>query len=110
MRAILESRLDFYKEVSIDEDEDAQLQEVFRRTLDNPDNSDVKTLYKDVNALSDAAISLMNKKARLGWTSYGHTAAAVPLFAIGKGAERFTGWHDITEIAPTILDVLRIGK
>ena len=110
VRAILESRLDFYKEVSIDEDEDAQLQEVFRRTLDNPDNSDVKTLYKDVNALSDAAISLMNKKARLGWTSYGHTAAAVPLFAIGKGAERFTGWHDITEIAPTILDVLRIGK
>lgn len=30
------------------------------------------------------------------------SAAAVPIFAIGVGAEYFTGWHDNSEIAPLI--------
>lgn len=34
-------------------------------------------------------------------------AAAVPIFAIGVGAERFTGWHDNSEIAPLIYQATR---
>ena len=56
----------------------------------------VRTLYK-INALA-----LLNHKAGLGWTTQGHSAAAVPIFAIGVGAEHFTGWHDNSEIAPLI--------
>ena len=61
-----------------------------------------QTLYKDINALAAKALGILNQKARLGWTSKGHTASAVPVFAIGVGAERFTGWHDNSEIAPLI--------
>ena len=41
--------------------------------------------------------------------SYGITdsAAAVPIFAIGVGAEHFTGWHDNSEIAPLIYQATR---
>ncbi|MBQ9752423.1 MAG: alkaline phosphatase [Paludibacteraceae bacterium] len=41
--------------------------------------------------------------------SYGITdsAATVPIFAIGVGAEHFTGWHDNSEIAPLIYQATR---
>ena len=48
------------------------------------------------------AIRQLNATARVGWTSSAHTAANVPVFAIGVGAERFTGWYDNTEIVKKI--------
>jgi alkaline phosphatase len=66
-----------------------------------------KTLYKDLNALASKSLSILNKKSRLGWTSNGHTASAVPVFAIGVRAERFTGWHHNTDIAPLIYEATR---
>ena len=81
-------------------DEDAKLQEAFANMMSHQDV--VKTLYKDLNALAAHTLGILNKKSRLGWTSGGHTASAVPIFAIGVGAEHFTGWHDNSEIAPLI--------
>lgn len=48
------------------------------------------------------AIRKLNATARVGWTSSAHTAANVPVFAIGVGAEKFTGWYDNTEIVKKI--------
>lgn len=45
----------------------------------------------------------MNKKALIGWTSSHHTAARVPAFAIGKGAEKFHGIIENTDIKGKIL-------
>jgi alkaline phosphatase len=45
----------------------------------------------------------MNKKALIGWTSSHHTAARVPAFAIGKGAERFHGIIENSDIKGKIL-------
>jgi alkaline phosphatase len=84
------------------EEEDAQLQAAFESMMRNQGGQ--KTLYKDINALASQALKILNRKSRLGWTSGGHTASAVPVFAIGVGAERFTGWHDNTEIAPLIYE------
>ena len=48
------------------------------------------------------AVHKLNATARVGWTSSAHTAANVPVFAIGVGAERFTGWYENTEIVKKI--------
>ena len=45
----------------------------------------------------------MNKKALIGWTSSHHTAARVPAFAIGKGAEKFHGIIENSDIKGKIL-------
>ena len=63
-------------------------------------------MYKDLNKLCNTAIGILNYKAKLGWTNYGHTGAAVPVFAIGPGAEQFTGWMDDTDLVPRILHAL----
>ncbi len=45
----------------------------------------------------------MNQKALIGWTSSHHTAARVPAFAIGKGAEKFHGIIENSDIKGKIL-------
>ena len=68
---------------------------------------ELKTLYKNTRAKesADAGIALLNKKAHIGWTTRAHSAHVVPIFAIGAGAEHFSGWHDNTEIVPLIRKV-----
>ena len=45
----------------------------------------------------------LNKKCCIGWTTGGHSGAAVPTYAIGKGAEKFCGRLDNTDIKGKIL-------
>ena len=46
---------------------------------------------------------MLNDKSKIGWTTTAHSAHAVPIFAVGVGAERFSGWHDNSDIAKLIL-------
>jgi alkaline phosphatase len=70
---------------------------------------ELKTLYKFARAeeFGDAGITLLNKKAHIGWTTHAHSAHVVPIFAIGPGAEIFSGWHDNTEIVPMIKEAIK---
>jgi alkaline phosphatase len=100
VKQLIATNTGLYAKVEVTAAEDAQLQEAFADMMSHQDV--VKTLYKDINTLAAKALSILNQKSRLGWTSKGHTASAVPIFAIGAGAEKFTGWHDNSEIAPLI--------
>ncbi len=107
VKALLTEALGFYNAVEITPEEDAELQTIFARSKSN-ENTDKKTLYKNLSALSDAAVRILNDKSILGWTSGSHSATPVPLFAVGVGAERFSGWHDNTEIKGLMLQL--VGK
>ena len=45
----------------------------------------------------------LSDKCSIGWTSRSHTGAHVPIFAIGAGAEKFSGSMDNTDIKGKIL-------
>lgn len=102
VKMLLTKSLSFYEKVEISAEEDAMLQDVYKQMIKGK-SKNVKTLYADINEMAAVAIRLLNKKSKLGWTTYSHSAAAVPVFAIGKGAEQFGGWHDNSELAPMIL-------
>ena len=102
VKNLLAKQLGFYTSVELTTEEDTLLHNLYNRAIAHK-NGKVKTLYKTMDELGNTAIALLNKKAHLGWTSYDHTGHAVPVFAVGIGAERFTGWHDNTEIAPLVL-------
>ncbi|MDI9535337.1 MAG: alkaline phosphatase [Bacteroidota bacterium] len=48
----------------------------------------------------------MCTKAGVGFTTWAHTAAAVPVFAVGVGADRFGGAIDNTEIKKILLELV----
>lgn len=102
VKTIYRELLGFWGEVKIDCAEEQELKALYKAACKRK-SQDTETMYKTINALGDAGIALLNKKAHVGWTTRAHSAHAVPIFAIGVGAERFCGWHDNTEIAPLIL-------
>lgn len=57
-------------------------------------------------ALINSVKSIMDKRSNSGWTSGGHTAIDVPVFAFGKQSELFNGLQDNTDIAKKIFMLL----
>ena len=50
---------------------------------------------------------IVDKRTVTGWTTNGHTAVDVGVFAYGPGSERFRGTQDNTEIGKKLLDLLQ---
>jgi alkaline phosphatase len=57
-------------------------------------------------ALVKSVKAIMDKRSNSGWTSGGHTAIDVPVFAFGKQSELFNGSQDNTDIAKKIFMLL----
>ncbi len=49
---------------------------------------------------------IIDKRTNTGWTTTGHTAIDVPVFAFGKQSEQFSGQLDNTDIAKNIFKLL----
>ena len=105
VKTFLAENMGLFGELSVSAEEEAELQAAFSNMMRQQES--LKTLYADINALAAKAKELVNQKAGLGWTTHSHTATAVPVFAVGVGAEQFTGWHDNSEIAPLIYQATR---
>lgn len=71
-----------------------------------------KNMYQSKNkSVSEIALlkgvkKLMDIRTNSGWTSSGHTAVDVPVFAFGKQRELFNGSQDNTDIAKKIFSLL----
>ena len=57
----------------------------------------------NTNNLDSKENRKLNDKANIGWTTDGHTGEAVPVYAVGVGAERFGGRMDNSDIKGKIL-------
>lgn len=55
------------------------------------------------NNLNNEENRNMNRKASIGWTTGSHTGGPVPVYAVGKGAEKFMGRMDNTDFKGKIL-------
>ena len=101
VKKIYREQLGFWESVEISAEEEKELHDAYKAACHHK-GKDAKTMYKTINSLGNKGIALLNKKAHIGWTTRAHTASAVPVFAIGHGAELFTGWHDNSELVPLI--------
>jgi len=101
VKTIYREQLGFWDAVEITADEESKLKELYKAACAKK-SKDAKTMYKTINRLGYAGIKLLNSKAHIGWTTNAHSAHMVPVFAIGPGAARFSGWHDNTELVPLL--------
>lgn len=106
VKRIYKEQLGFWDKVEITAAEEAELKTLYKFARAKK-SKDTKTMYKTINALGDVGIALLNQKAHIGWTTRAHSAHVVPIFAIGPGAEIFSGWHDNTEIVPLIKEAIK---
>lgn len=54
--------------------------------------------YYKVDKMTDEASRIMSEIAQISWGTGSHSGGYVPVYAIGAGAEQFTGQMDNTEI------------
>lgn len=103
VKDILKESFGLYDKVKVSPEEDKYLQSQYKQMIKGKQKN-VKTLYKEIDGLADYAMRILCRQSKLGWTTGAHSAAAVGVWAIGVGAEQFTGWQDNTQIAPKIMN------
>ena len=63
-------------------------------------------LYGGYEPLSMAVSHIINNKAGLSYTSYAHTGLQIPVYAMGVGADAFSGLYDNTDIFFRTMEVM----
>ncbi|MDR6225290.1 alkaline phosphatase [Desmospora profundinema] len=56
---------------------------------------------------ASAIAEVISHRAKIGWTTTGHTAVHVPVYAYGPGADKLTGTIDNTDIAKVISKAIK---
>lgn len=78
--------------------------EEIQSVLDAEKNAEEGEVQGDV----DAAIErIFDVRSGTGWTSGGHTAVDVPVYAFGPGSEKFSGLIDNTDQAKKLFEILK---
>lgn len=111
MREALKENFGFWDTVSLSAFEEQALYDEYQRSIAN--NKDVrmaKSLYYMDEPIAALAVKILDNIAMVSWPVGSHTAAYVPVFAVGNGAERFTGQMDNTDIPKRIAEVAEYNK
>lgn len=104
VRDLLSEKLGFWKEVKLSDKQEAQLKEIYKRSFGKSGAKMEKNLYAENELLAAEAIKILDAVALVGWTSGGHSAGVVPVFAIGAGSQLFSGKLDNTDIPRKIAE------
>lgn len=104
IQTLLEEKMGLGKEIILTQAQEAKLKKIYQETFRGGDVKLEQTLYAKAEPLAVEAVKILDSIARIGWTSGGHSAGVVPVFAIGAGADLFTGKLDNTDIPKKIAE------
>jgi alkaline phosphatase len=109
-KTILETiKTDFFKSgFELTEAEIEYLETAYKHKF-NPESiskEELDRLYYVYCPISISCIRIINDRASIGFTSFHHTASAVPVFSKGNGAEKFGAYLDNTDIPKIIKSII----
>lgn len=64
--------------------------------------------YGGYEPLTIAITHILNNKAGIGWTSYSHTGIPTGVFALGTGAQMFSGSYDNTDLFMRLVAITKV--
>lgn len=94
----LKDNFGFWDTVALSEKQENRLKKVYEKSLKNQQMKMEKSEYAQDEPIAAEAKRILDEIAMTGWTSGGHSAGYVPVFAIGAGADLFQGRIDNAEI------------
>lgn len=94
----LKENFGFWDKVKLNEKQKERLLAKYNDTFKGKEAKLEKSEYAQDEPLAAEAKRIIDEIALVGWTSGGHSAGYVPVFAIGAGADLFQGRIDNTEI------------
>lgn len=94
----LKENFGFWDKIKLNEKQEERLLAKYNDTFKGKEAKLEKSEYAQDEPLAAEAKRIIDEIALVGWTSGGHSAGYVPVFAIGAGADLFQGRIDNTEI------------
>lgn len=103
VKVLLTDKMGFWRELSLTWEQEKMLHDEYENSFIKNKVVFEESLYAKTEPMAAVAKKVMNQIAMIGWTSVGHTAGYVPVFAVGAGAKLFIGKMDNTEISKRIV-------
>ena len=100
---LLTETMGFWKEIPIRWTHEKLLRDSYEDTFGNRTNAQNRNYSSDFSLLAEKARQIINDIALLGWSTTGHSADFVPVFAVGAGQELFCQKMHITDIPKNII-------
>lgn len=97
VKKFLKDNFGFWDKIKLSSEQEKRLETAFNDIMEGKDKGS-KTLYQKDDELADTVKKIMSELSGISWASGGHSNGYVPVFAVGVGAEMFTGRIDNTEI------------
>ena len=94
----LKDNFGFWDSIQLNEKQEERLKAVYDKSFGNQPVELIKTLYNQDEPIANEAKRILNQIAKVGWTSGGHSAGFVPVYAIGANAQLFQGRMNNIEI------------
>lgn len=111
MKEALKTNFGFWDSISLSERDEKALRDEYERSFTGEKNVKMaESLYYRDEPISALAVRILDRIAMVSWPVGSHTAAYVPVFAVGKGAEHFGGLMDNTDIPKRIAEVSEYDK
>lgn len=102
LKGFLSQHVGLWTNVPVGEKEEIALKDAYQASFVDHKNETTKSLYATNDKIASLAVATLNKSSSLAWASGGHSAAYIPVYAIGVGAESFTQKMDNTDIPKTV--------
>lgn len=108
MKAYMSENLGFFTHIPVSEADEAKLKKLFDDTFELRNTADQKTLYANFNAFAVEVFNMFNNAVGVTFCTTSHAGNAVPVFAVGVGANLFKGFNNNTDLPAAILKA--VGK
>ena len=92
----------FWSVLPITWEQEKKLRDEYEKSFVRNKVEFAESMYAKTEPMAAKAKEVMDQIAMVGWTSGGHSAGYVPVFAIGAGSDLFIGKMDNTEIPKRI--------
>jgi len=90
VKRLLSDNLGLWTAVKVSEADEREIREAYTRNFVENKNETEKNLYSTDSKIAALAVRALNKAAGIGWSTSGHSAAYIPVYAIGPGAHLFS--------------------
>jgi alkaline phosphatase len=110
MKETLRANFGFWDTIPLSERDEQALRSEYERSFQGDRNVKMaESLYYRDEPIAALAVRILNRIAMVSWPVGSHTAAYVPIFAVGNGAEHFCGQMNNIDIPKRIAKVAGYG-
>ncbi|MBE8721068.1 alkaline phosphatase [Sphingobacterium pedocola] len=104
VKNVLQQNLGLWATAKVTERDEKELFAAYERSFVKHENETEKSLYANDDKLASLSISVLNNISSLKWASGGHSAAYIPIYAIGAGADLFGHKMDNVDIPKKVAE------